>query len=363
MQGEVVVFHLFDVGGSLDLPALERSLSGRQPLSAPQVGKGTPAYVEFPQPLVVPMAPAQVRTPMGPVEAQVTFLYFAIGGVSVRLRMPVQVADLVQLRAWGQSTVRLDEKDLGLAAAARALVERERPRWSSAVRERYTDRILHESYTVFAFHDVGEQAATFLETHAADVAALLKGEEAARLHEKEVKEALRKWFSYYEDDVVVVDWDAAIVVDPRRDYDDLLFVLEIANLQLLEFRAYDDYLDDVIQRGYDELEKLFRPRARLRGARRTAHDLSLLRMEIAEVADEADNITKFLGDWFLARVYQAAQEKFHLSAWRASVDEKLDVLHKQYQLAIAESDNRRLLVLELLIVLLFILDLALLVVQ
>jgi hypothetical protein len=159
--------------------------------------------------------------------------------------------------------------------------------------------------------------------------------------------------------VVVVDWDSAFLIDPSPEYEDLVFVLEIANLQLLEFRAYDRYLDGVLARGYDELERVYR-KSFFSTARKTAHDLSLLRMEIAELADEADNITKFLGDWFLARVYEAAQERFHLAAWRATVDEKLATLHQLYQIAVGESDNRRLLVLEVLIVLLFVLDVGLL---
>ncbi|HLE48052.1 MAG TPA: hypothetical protein VI818_07125, partial [Candidatus Thermoplasmatota archaeon] len=290
MRGEIVSLQLVDLGGTLDLPTLRSALAQRNPGGRPGVGKGTPAYVEFPEPLVVELAPLRGVGPLGPVDVRVSVVYFPIGAASVRFRFPVAPKTLAHLKEWSRTQVEWLGKQLGLEAAARQLVEQDRPLWDPALRDRYASNMLNESYTVFAFSEVGEPADRFLVRNGRDVAGLLKGEEGERLHEKEVQEALRKWFSYYRDDVIVLDWDAAIIVDPSPEYEDLLFVLEIANLQLLEFRAYDDYLDDAIGRGYDELAKMYRG-GLLNRARKTAHDLSLLRMEVAELADSADNIT------------------------------------------------------------------------
>lgn len=355
MKGEVVSLHLFDVGGSFDLAELTRRFDARGPTSGPAIGKGTPAYVEFPRPLVVTAPGVDLETPVGRVAASVVLAFYPIGAVTVRFRAPIE-ADAAGLTKWNEARALVGAQRLPLDQAARELVERDRPMWEPGIVDRYTKSLLHEAYTVFAFSEVGEDTQTFVQVREREIAGLLKGEDGARLHDKEVREALKEWFSYYTDDVVVVDWDAALVVDPDRDYEDLLFVLEIANLQLLEFRAYDDYLDDLIGKSYDELAALFRRPSLFRNARRTVHELSLTRMEIAELADEADNITKFLGDWFLARVYEAAQHKFHIPEWRATVDDKLSTINKLYTLANEESDSNRLLTLELLIVLLFVLD-------
>jgi len=360
MRGEILSLHLFDVGGTFDLAELGRALSDRDAKRGPVIGKGTPPYVEFPQPLVVLHSPVEIETPVGRAPAEVVLAFFALGVVSVRLRLKVDVEKFSELWNWNQSLVHMGTERLLLEPAARQIIERERAMWEPCVRERYTRKILSESYTVFAFRDVSGHGEGVLKRHSHEVAGLLKGEDGSRLHEKEVQEGTRKWFSYYTDDLIVVDWDAALLVDPDADYEDLLFVLEIANLQLLEFRAYDDYLDDLIAKSYDELGKMYRRPSLIRNVRGTVHELSLIRMEVAELADEADNITKFLGDWFLARVYQAAQEKFHIPAWRASVDDKLATVNKLYQLANDEADSLRLITLELLIVLLFILDLLLL---
>jgi hypothetical protein len=360
LRGEVLSFQLFDVGGTFDLDALAKTAADRSPLKAPEVGKGTPAYVEFPRPVVFGGAPVRVEGAWGASQAEVRLHFFQLGVVSVRIRVPIDVPSLASLQGFDASVVELDGKRVPIRDAARMIADRERAAWEPAIRDVYTKNVIDESYTVFALFDVGESPVGFLDRHDREIAGLLAGEDGTRLHEKEVRESLRKWFSYYEDDLVVVDWDAAFILDATPSYEDVLFVFEIANLQLLEFRAYDDYLISGITKAYDELEDLFRRPFFSRSARKTAHELSLVRMEIAEFADEVDNITKFLGDWFLARVYGATQEKFHLAAWRATVDDKLGVLNGLYQLANEESDSRRNLVLEIMIVLLFVVDVALL---
>lgn len=46
------------------------------------------------------------------------------------------------------------------------------------------------------------------------------------------RELLRNRFSYYEDDLVLLAWDRAIICEPRRD-SDVMEVLEVANAQPL----------------------------------------------------------------------------------------------------------------------------------
>lgn len=356
-SGELVALHLYDVGASFDMARLERALAPHAP-KAPAVGKGTPPYVEFPRPLVVPSDPVDVETPQGRIRAEVTLHFYAVGAVSVRFRLPLVLEDPGATWLWDECTVRVGEETIPLAKAGRRVLERDRARWSVALQDRYTQEMLDESYNVFAFTRGLESAEQLLPQHERAVAGLLRGEDGRRLHESEVQEALKRRYTYYQNDVAIVDWDAAFIYDPRADYEDLLFILEIANLQLLEYRAYDEFLDDAIERAYDDLEAMFRRPSVFRNARRAVHELSLLRIEISELADAVENVTKFLGDWYLARLYQGAKDKFHVSSWQASVDDKLSTINKLYMLANEESDSRRMIILEALIVLLFIVDLA-----
>jgi len=76
--------------------------------------------------------------------------------------------------------------------------------------------------------------------------------------------------------------------------------------------------------------------------------------------DEVTNITKFFGDWYLARVYLGAHERFHLEQWRNSVAERLKQLDSLYNVVSSEINNFRMISLEILIVIFFAIDLIML---
>lgn len=90
-------------------------------------------------------------------------------------------------------------------------------------------------------------------------------------------------------------------------------------------------------------------------------NLRELRIELTRFSDELLNITKFFGDWHLARIYQNVSARFHLADWHKIVDDKLRNIDSYYQLLQHDQTNRWMLILEATIVLLFIVDVALLI--
>jgi hypothetical protein len=89
--------------------------------------------------------------------------------------------------------------------------------------------------------------------------------------------------------------------------------------------------------------------------------LRRLRLDLTRLADEVAHATKFVGDWHLARVYALARERFHLDQWRSSVGERLGQLDQLYSLTRGELYDRRMYWLEVIIVLLFVVDVVLLI--
>ena len=59
---------------------------------------------------------------------------------------------------------------------------------------------------------------------------------------------------------------------------------------------------------------------------RVQRELREIRVDFARLSDELSNITKFFGDWHLARIYQGVSTRFHLSDWHRTIDEKLKTL-------------------------------------
>jgi hypothetical protein len=133
--------------------------------------------------------------------------------------------------------------------------------------------------------------------------------------------------------------------------------MELANLQLAELEAYDRLLDDVVDRAYRDLSS--KRIDRWQGPR-IQQQLREIRVDLARLSDELSNISKFFGDWHLARIYQGLSARFHLGDWHHTIDDKLKTLDDLYQLLQSDRNNRWMLTLEITVVLLFVIDLMLL---
>jgi len=189
-----------------------------------------------------------------------------------------------------------------------------------------------------------------------EVAALLTQEpDIDHLSTQEADESTSRFLSYYDRDLVVVDWDAALIIDQPQQFDETLYVMELANLQLAELEAYDRLLDDALERSYRDLGE--RP---LRSRSHTMRELREIRIDMARFNDELSNTTKFFGDWHLARIYEKISSRFHLSDWHRTIDGKLKTLDDLYQILKHDQNHRVMLWLEIAIVLLFVIDLVIL---
>ena len=178
---------------------------------------------------------------------------------------------------------------------------------------------------------------------------------------EEADESASLHLSYYDHDIVVMDWDCALLVDEPRHFDEALYIMEL--LRLISSLPSS--------RRRLRSHPLQFPRARLSrppcrapdravAGRGILSELREIRIDMARFSDELSNITKFFGDWHLARIYQGIATRFHLAEWHKSIDEKLKTLDDLYELLNQDRMNRWMLTLEITIVLLFIIDLIML---
>jgi hypothetical protein len=177
---------------------------------------------------------------------------------------------------------------------------------------------------------------------------------ASRLSRQEAIESTSRHLSYYEDDLIVIDWDAALLIDEPAEWEESLYVLELANLQLAELEAYDRLLDASLERTYRDLS------VSVRGRRQLLRDLRELRIDMARFSDELSNISKFFGDWHVARLYEMTAARFHLGDWHRSVNDKLRTVGELHEMLKHDQSNRWMLALEIAVVVLFIIDVVML---
>jgi hypothetical protein len=168
-----------------------------------------------------------------------------------------------------------------------------------------------------------------------NIVSLLKSERVL-LDQKEVERTLESSIKYAKDDCLIVDWDGAFIFDPSGQFDEVVELLELGNLQLLKYRILDYELD----RRLDKLLKLLRRQQRarlqlfrLREVREIVSAIVHVRSQsIVEFAAIERNI-KLIGDWYSAKVYGLLEERFHLDEWRSNIKEKFEALEDVYAMA------------------------------
>jgi hypothetical protein len=361
--GEVVYIFAFDVGYEIQRGGISELL--RQPVEYFQMDttKRAPRQFFFYRPQIVKL-PALVRkiqkgqSAAGAgeeIRLERSVKIFPIGAISLTIRVPFAVDSLAELVPYHD--LRFAEGYLYDEALATA-EEVRRALAPHIVRpvEKLADE---EAYTIFSLHmpasdsqDPSHHSEVWLEANRRQVAALLTEEECPdHLSAQEVEESTSRYLSYYDHDLIVVDWDAALAIDDPRYIDETLYLVELANLQLAELEFYDRILDEVVDRAYRDLAK-----HRLRGPGKTLRDLREIRVDLARLADELDNITKFFGDWHLARIYKTVADRFHLAEWRKSIDEKLRTLNDLYRILQEDRNHRMMLTLEIAVVVFFIIE-------
>jgi hypothetical protein len=355
LSGEVVYLYAYDIAyeQTQDLP---RELLG-QPVAEYRldVSKRSPKHVVFHRPGLIRLPPQERIGPHGPVRIEREVKVLAIGAISIRVRVPFSVERIEDLVAYHD----LQFSNGALTDEVRALAEEIRRALAPCFQRAVETLADEEAYTVFCLRapltgegGAPQRAEVWLESRRREVAALLTQETHwVTLSRQEAIESTSRSLSYYEDDLAVIDWDAALLVDEPAEWEETLFVLELANLQLAELEAYDRLLDASLDRSYRDLGQ---PSLRPRGA--LLRELRELRIDMARFRDELSNISKFIGDWHLARVYEAVSGRFHLADWHRSVEDKLKTVGELHELLKSDQSNRWMMILEATIVLLFIID-------
>lgn len=358
-SGEVVYVYAFDVAYEMKRQPIRELLGQPVAQFSMDASKRSPRHLFFYRPQMVRLPPLERIGPHGPVRVERTVKILPVGAISITIRIPFQVRQVEDLVVYHD----LQFSNGSLNEEVRALAEEIRRELGDYLVRPIVNLADEEAYTVFCIESpllsengTAVRAEHWLKLQRREIAALLTQEpDIDHLSKQETEESTMRALSYYERDLVVVDWDAALIVDERRNFEEILYAMELGNLQLAELEAYDRILDESLERAYRDLTS----RA-FRGRRSIMRELREIRIDLARFSDELSNITKFFGDWHLARVYENVSARFHLGDWHKTIDSKLKTLDDLYQLLNHDQSNRWMLILEVTIVLLFIIDVVIL---
>jgi len=347
-DGSVRIYRILDVADGIDLvraEALAVAPKSRFKLANPR------SAIEIAHPplrLRLGARDVQIAGALRRVEVQASL--FDYGVASVLFELPVDA---------GTS---LDD----LVPLAEALIERPTPEIDEAARAVAADlagplapALLRphmwegiETYTVFFVRAFDRRVTGAELVDQAPLARLLLGEtDPEPLSAGERADVLKHRFAYLETDLAVVDWNSAFVHEPTGS-SDVPDLLELATAQLLELRYYDAFLDRELSAIRGEVERARGSGLFTRRYNRLMRRTAALLVDMSEMVERVENAVKIVGDFYLARLYQAALRRFRLPSWQESVLRKHGMLAEVNRMLSDGADTRRAEFLEITIIVL-----------
>ena len=358
--GEVIAYRLFDFAYAVDLPRAEAIWGARPGIGSARkrLNATSPKAVSYDvPPVVLTLDPITLVLPDGPAVAAVSARLYDFGVLTLALRVAAE--DL----SWTDFSERVNAVDHVVGPDAghpiwTTLIGQLRDVLGDAL-ERPTRSALEEDYLLGLVRSFDRPISAFEIQDQLDLVPLLSGERLA-LSDGARQDLLRKRFSYYTDDLVVLTWDRAFIYEPRGD-SDVIDVLEVANAQLLEMRYYDELLDDELPRMYDLVEQTRRTSGILSSHRFAglARRLYTLVAEVTELTEKVDNALQVTEDVYLARIYTAALDLFRVRMVSAAVDRKLAIIRDTYAALYEEASGGRAAAMELAVVVLIVAEIVL----
>ena len=347
--GAVRAFYLFDVADTINLAAL-RTVEGEgfTPADIPLRPHQSSGSLQFPTP---PLVARFAEGKLGELSYSLRAKFFDYGVISLRFDFPFAGAweDLEEIAS--RHTPQRGTACSGERKPSRASATSSTTRSTIATRRSIEDYLIIE---VDRF-EPRLDAELLLHDHSEALANILLGESGS-LSQGEIEESLRTRFSYYADDLTIVQWDTAFVYDRRESSDAIADILEFANSQLLELRTYDALLDRELDTIYAEQPG---QRARSVLGRREADlaaNVRYLIVDVLELIDRSSNALKVVGDAYYARIYRAAGARLGLADWQRQIDSKLASVGDIYRFFIDQARGRRDDFLEVIVILLIAIE-------
>jgi hypothetical protein len=353
-NGTCFVTFAYDAARSINLELAERRVHEATQRQTMPHKRRAPSYFEYqPPPLRVSQDTEPVHVSRFVASATVDLLVYDFGAVTATYSFPINgpFSDLLQLsEGLYDNEILLSDSRLRVSHLLQVI--------GNAANQASVAPVV-EDYVVFHIESFTQpfNASRFCSEQGRQIAQVLRAERQV-LSDQEVEDAISARISFGIEDLTIVDWNAALLVD--REGEDVLAVLNFANVELLEMRYLDQRLDRALDQAYDALSRPSLNLLRVFGYYSAAlRRVAELQVDNAILFEGVNNTLKLLGDQFLARVYRLVNKRFHLEEWDASILRKLQTLESIYEKISDQAANRRMEILEWVIIILIAASIAL----
>ncbi|MFX0104922.1 MAG: hypothetical protein ACFE75_05485 [Candidatus Hodarchaeota archaeon] len=363
MNGEVVFFRLTDVGRSIDLKKITNVIPAIQDKKIIKT-KDTPSYLDFPDPLLLQVT-QDISSELKNVENINLYIkLYSDGVISLIARLVFRDLSFKELHTLKRIKFTTSDGEFQINKFLKYHHNKVFEQIRDCIGEEgfIFGESEHEKYTLYCLTDEFENPKEFIENERDYISALLMGENPElNLSKDQIDKTLRNPFSFLKNDLILFDFDRGLIIDPNYDYEEVLLVVEIANFQLLELRTLDKLLDRRLAIAEEDIRKIyFKSRSLFRRFKRRVGRLIRLRYDLLFLLENIENVSKLIGDYFLAEIYTHLSELFQLKEWSNSIRHRLETLEDIYNVTQTNINEKFLLYVEILLSFIFIMEFILL---
>ncbi len=350
--GRIFIYRVFDIGLDADLEKIQKNLLSEGLPQRFKLSKAARAMIinNAPLSLNVEGGKYQVLEFEFDYEVAAKIWHFGAISLSIQLLIPPQMAwqKLIDISCFLENDTKLHDL---CVQKVRQLITQFNParlvdiQWD-----------VFEDYTLYFFKTLPglESNALDIFQHY-DVHRLILSENTETLSDQVKKGITESAIQYSQNDLAIINWNSALIIEPTSSLD-IPDTIEFALCQLLEMRYYDDLLDNRLAFLYSELEKKSLSLWN-NSSERLSKEAARRYIEISDTVESVENSLKVVGDFYLAQIFRTASARFRFNDWRESVDQKLSNLAEITKLLTSELNERRNLLLEIVIIVLISIEL------
>lgn len=178
-----------------------------------------------------------------------------------------------------------------------------------------------EEYTIVCLAGVEGQPDAFVDANRAALAALLRNTPAP-ISPVEVDQVLVSRARYSDGDLIVVDWDGALMIDAALDFRSDIELLKIGNYELLRYRLLDRTIELNLQRVRAQLQS----RRRFDFFNGLVREVLDQRLALLLEFEKTEQLLLLIGDWYSSQLYRLIVDEFYIDEWKNTVKTKLEQL-------------------------------------
>lgn len=351
-KGKILVYRVFDIGSEIDLEKVEalfedKKLKERFKLDR----KHNMSLIISRSPVSIQLGTFELNLAGNKAQAELIAKVWHFGTVSLCFQIPIQEntswSELVKIASWLEK-----DEEIDLLARSKSTEFQNDIKHAIPVPNEWS---MNEDYVTYYIQELeGLDGRLVTLSEQVDIPALILAESSETLSEQMKRSILENRFQYSKDDLVVVDWNSALVVEPNGSMD-VPLVIEFALNQLLEMRYYDDLLDQRLNTLYNEV--VGKKKGLLSNKySQLAEDAGQIYLEISEIVENVENSFKAVGDFYLATIFRATSKRFRFDDWQKSINEKLSNLAEVSKLLHSEVSESRNQMLEIIIIILIAIE-------